>query len=94
MQERKTLTTVTELRSLSEACNLFIKFAPNFARTTPPLSKHFGKARTKDLGPFEEEELQALDTLKKNLILPLVHYLLQQNGYYTLDADACDKQVE
>lgn len=49
------------------------------------------KTQTEDLEHIEEDALQALDTLEKTLMSPLVLSLLKHIRNYFLDIDACDK---
>lgn len=41
---------------------------PNFARVVSPLSKQLRETQAKELRPFTEEELIALETLKEKRI--------------------------
>lgn len=70
IQKLKTQTTVTELPIFVGLCDVFKIFVQNFAGTASPFSRRPRKPKAKDLGPLEENELQALDTLKEKLILP------------------------
>lgn len=87
-------TTVTERRSFLGLISVFRRFVSNFARIASAISERLKKTEDKELGPFNEEELDPLETVKEKLILPAVFTLPKRNGEYTLDTDACDRQVD
>lgn len=66
---------------------------PNFAAIALPLWKRLPKSKTKDIEPVTEEELYALKALMKKLISPPILTLSKNNGRYTLDTDAFDRQI-
>lgn len=72
---------------------MFREVVPNFARVTSRLSRFLSKPLAKDIGAGEEDEFLALDGRKEKLISPLVLSLPGYNGQYTLDVDACNKQI-
>ena len=86
-------TNLTELRSFLGLCNVFRRFVPNFARIAAPLNRKLRKGEPTVFGPLNEEEMGALEELKKRLIEPPILTLPRRDGRYTVDTDACDKQV-
>lgn len=69
---RATSTTATEPGPSLVLCNVFRRLVPNFARIVSFLSRRLQKAQAEDLAFLEEDQLQALYTLKEKLISPLV----------------------
>jgi len=93
VRDVKEPTTVTGIRSFLGLCNVFRRFVPNFARIAAPLNAKLRKGEPVSFGPFNDKEQEAFDTLKMRLISPPVIALPRGTGKYTVDTDACDRQV-
>lgn len=94
IRDLQTATTVTELRSHLRLCNVVWRFIPNVARLNSPLLRCLNKEQANGQRPLEENELQALDTLKAKLISPVVLLSPKPNGHHTLHKDAYETRVE
>lgn len=93
IHELATSKTDSKLRSFIGLWNFFHRFVPNFARIASPLSKCHKKAQTQVLGTLEEEELNALRSLKEKIITSPVLALHKKQGHYTLDTDFYNGQA-
>lgn len=85
-------TSVSELQSLLDLCNVYRRFFPNFARLASPLIKNLTKGEPLHY-KVDDEERKPVDVRKKNLILTLVLALPQLSDRYISDTDVCDTQV-
>lgn len=86
-------TTVTGIRSFLGLCNVFRRFVPNFARISSPLNAKLRKGEPSSFGDLDEKETEAFNILRDKLISPPVLALPNATGRYTVDTDACDRQV-
>lgn len=92
IRERKVRTTGEELCSYMRRRNVFRWFFPNFARFMSPLYKRLKKTQDRKLGPLNDEELTALETLKEKLISLPVFTMSKRNEQHTLDTDVCKQE--
>lgn len=93
IRELKIPTKVIALRSYLRLCNGFRQFVPNFARITSPFSSRPKKTKQKEPRSLEENELKSLDALQETLLPPPVFTMPTGKGRFTLDTDACKRQV-
>ena len=83
----------TELRSFLGMCNVYRRFVPNFASIASLLNAKTSKKQPYHIGPLSDKEFESFCELKR-LFMNLPILGLPLLGYrYTLDIDACDKQV-
>ena len=85
--------TQTEVRAFLGICNMYRRFAPNFARVAAPLNSLLTKGQPKSIPPPTEEQLRAFDTLRKALIAPPILILPDSSKPFSIDTDACDHQI-
>lgn len=74
-------------------CNVYCRFEPNLARVAALLNVHTSKNALKELPEPTEEELKAFQLLKEALTSPPILHLPDPNRPYSVDNDACDKQI-
>lgn len=86
-------TYLTSLRSFLVLCNVYRKFVPNFARIAAPLTKKLRKDNPDKWERLKEDETEAFNKFKDFLAKPPVLALPRLGQTYTVDSDACDKQV-
>lgn len=65
----------------------------NFSRITLSLSNHLRKSQGKELGSLSEENVGAVEAREQKLFSPLVLNMPKSGRKYTLDIDACDRQL-
>ena len=83
----------TELKSFLGMCNVYRRFVPNFARIASPLNAKTSKKQPYRIGTLSDEEFGSFRELKRLLMNPPILGLPRLGYKYTLDTDACDKQV-
>jgi len=89
----KPLRSTTDVRSFLGLCNVFRRFVPNFARVSAPLNDKLRKGEPARFAGLTDEETTAFDRLKDLLTSPPILALPRADGHFTLDTDACDRQV-
>ena len=85
--------TQTELKSFLGSCNVYRRFIPNFARVAAPLNSLLRKGEAFRLPSPNEEQTEAFETLRSSLISPPILRLPQEGQEFSVDTDACDKQI-
>ena len=85
--------TQTELRSFLGLCNVYRRFIRDYTRTAAPLNARLKKGQPFNLEPFELEEVEAFDRLIHTILSPPILALPVKGLPYSVDTDACDKQV-
>lgn len=93
IRKRKVPTTDTELRSFLRLCNVFRWLVPGFARIASHLSKRVKTTQDKNLGPLNDQKLNALENFEEMLISLQILTLSKWEGQYRLDTDTCNSQV-
>ena len=89
----KTPGNQTELKSFLGMCNVYRRFVPNFARIASPLNAKTSKKQPYHIGSLFDEEFESFRELNRLLMDPSILGLPRLGYRFTLDTDACDKQV-
>lgn len=80
--------TQTQLRSFLGMCNIYRRFAKDFAKWARPLNALVSSTLPKKLPPPTGVEQEAFDALKRLLMSPPVPALPRLGGRYIVDVDA------
>lgn len=83
---------LTELQSSLGLCNVFCRLVQKLAVATP-LNKKLRNGQPQTFDKLSNDEITALERLKIKLANPVVLELSLWQGDYTVDTDACDKQI-
>lgn len=83
----------TGLTSFLRLCNDLRQFIPDFGRIASPLNQRFNKVQPNPFALPNSKDLQAIYTLKIARMSPYVLPLPYSGGDMTLDADACNFQI-
>lgn len=86
--------TQTERRLFLGPCIVLRRFVPTSAGLTTPFNMELRKRQSKQFGLLDEMESAAVASLKRAIIITPALLLPRTEGQYTLDINACDKQIE
>jgi len=89
----KLLKTQTQMRSFLGLCNVYRRFAANFAKLSAPLSRLVSSKLDKDLNPPTQEEQSAFDQLRNFLCNRPVLAIPRPGAHYIIDVDASYDQL-
>lgn len=86
-------TDQSELQSFLGMCNVYRRFASNFAQIAALLTKKLKKGEPFRFDELEDNEREAFNALNSRLITPPILVLPRYELKYVLDTDACYHQV-
>lgn len=84
---------ITELQSFLGICNVFRHFFPNFSRIYAPLNMKVRKEQPTNFNVLSPEQKKELFTMKERLVKTPLLALPKSNRKFTVDTEACDRQV-
>ena len=85
--------TQTQLRSFLGMCNVYRRFAQDYAKVSAPLNRLVSPKLPKTLAPPTEREREAFDRLRELLCNPPVLAIPKSGGHYIIDVDASYDQL-
>lgn len=86
-------TNVTEVRSFMDFCIALCRFVPDLTRISATINQNLHKGQPNKLYSVVEELCTTIATPQEKLLKPPVLGLPKRRGRYTIDRDACDRQV-
>lgn len=87
-------TNLTQLQSFLRLCNVFRRFVPNFKYVANLLDEKIRKGQLQTFDRLSDEKVSSFETLEAEFEESPVLALPRYQGIYTVEKDACDRQIE